>query len=408
MKKGAKFNPLRFLRAKAERRELSLDLDDVLASALLRGDRITEATARGVPALYAGVSFIAGMVSMLPVRLYSEADGKTKPLADPRTALINDDTGDLLDGVQLKAALVTDYLLNGRAYAYVKWRRNKVESIHYVKQSEVGYQKNADPIFKTATYYIGGRQIEGEYLVRLLKDTRDGVTGSGIVDSCNACLTIAADLLKYEGVLAKTGGTKKGFLKSQKRLDKDALDAVKKAWAKLWGSPNCDAMVLNDGMDFMEASGTSVEQQLDERKRNNYAEISKLLNLPASVLDGTATEAVFRQVVKTAVTPIVAALETALNRALLLESEKGEKYFSFDMNELLRGDMKTRFEAYRTAIQGGFMTRDEVRYREDLPELGFNLICLNLGDVYYNPETDEIYTPNTGETMKIKRGDEQN
>lgn len=228
MKKGAKFNPLRFLRAKAERRELSPDLDDVLASALLRGDRITEATARGVPALYAGVSFIAGMVSMLPVRLYSEADGKTKPLADPRTALINDDTGDLLDGVQLKAALVTDYLLNGRAYAYVSWRRNKVESIHYVKQSEVGYQKNADPIFKTATYYIGGRQIEGEYLVRLLKDTRDGVTGSGIVDSCNACLTIAADLLKYEGVLAKTGGTKKGFLKSQKRLDKDALDAVKK------------------------------------------------------------------------------------------------------------------------------------------------------------------------------------
>ena len=54
------------------------------------------------------------------------------------------------------------------------------------------------------------------------------------------------------------------------------------------------------------------------------------------------------------------------------------------------------------------MTQDEVRYREDLPELGFNLIRLNLGDVYYNPATDEIYTPNTGETMKIKRGDEQN
>ena len=103
------------MRVKAERRELSPDLDDVLASALLRGDRITEATARGVPALYAGVSFIAGMVSTLPVRLYSEADGKTKPLTDPRTALINDDTGDLLDGVQLKAALVTDYLLNGGA-----------------------------------------------------------------------------------------------------------------------------------------------------------------------------------------------------------------------------------------------------------------------------------------------------
>ena len=36
MIKSAKFNPLRFLRAKAEKRELSPDLDDVLASALLQ------------------------------------------------------------------------------------------------------------------------------------------------------------------------------------------------------------------------------------------------------------------------------------------------------------------------------------------------------------------------------------
>lgn len=42
-----------------------------------------------------------------------------------------------------------------------------------------------------------------------MKDTRDGVTGSGIVDSCNACLTIAADLLKYEGVLAKQAALKR-------------------------------------------------------------------------------------------------------------------------------------------------------------------------------------------------------
>ena len=41
MIKSAKFNPLRFLRAKAEKRELSPDLDDVLATALLRGDRVT-------------------------------------------------------------------------------------------------------------------------------------------------------------------------------------------------------------------------------------------------------------------------------------------------------------------------------------------------------------------------------
>lgn len=51
-----------------------------------------------------------------------------------------------------------------------------------------------------------------------------------------------------------------------------------------------DMIILNDGMDFVESSGSSVEMQLNERKVTNANEICKIFNVPPSVLDGTASE----------------------------------------------------------------------------------------------------------------------
>ena len=41
-------------------------------------------------------------------------------------------------------------------------------------------------------------------------------------------------------------------------------------------------------------------------------------------------------------------------------------YFAFDTKELLRGDLQSRFAAYKTALDANFMQIDEVRYAEDM------------------------------------------
>jgi hypothetical protein len=110
------------------------------------------------------------------------------------------------------------------------------------------------------------------------------------------------------------------------------------------------------------------------------------------------------------VMPVLKAIECALNRELLLEREKGSFYFAFDTKEMLKGDIKERFEAYKTAIESNFMQIDEVRYMEDLPALGINWIKLGLDSVLYNPKTKEIYTPNTNmaQNMEDLKGGEEN
>ncbi len=94
-------------------------------------------------------------------------------------------------------------------------------------------------------------------------------------------------------------------------------------------------------------------------------------------------------------------IECALNRDLLLEKEKGSLYWAFDTKELLKGSMKERFDAYKTALDANFMQVDEVRFAEDMEPLGLTWIKLGLQDVLYDPKTNTIYTPNTNQMQRM-------
>jgi HK97 family phage portal protein len=160
-------------------------------------------------------------------------------------------------------------------------------------------------------------------------------------------------------------------------------------------------MVLNDGLDFHEISSTAAEMQMNELKQSNATEVAKLLHISPSVMGGTATRNDIESLARLAAIPLMNVIQCALNRDLLLESEKGKLYFSFDTKELLKGDMATRYAAYKTALDGNFMQIDEVRYAEDLEPLGLTWVKLGLNDVLYDPKTKQIYTPNTDKTAKM-------
>ena len=91
------------------------------------------------------------------------------------------------------------------------------------------------------------------------------------------------------------------------------------------------------------------------------------------------------------------AVETAINRALLLEDERQTMYFVVDTAELLKGDIRSRYEAYRIGLEANFLQPDEVRYKEDMPPLGLNFIKLGLNDVLYDPVSKTFYARNTNQ-----------
>lgn len=390
-----------FKRKKEIREEV---IGESLLTALLSPDMVTVDQALNIPTFASCVEFISNTIAMLPVKLYKEEEGKVSPIKDDvRVKLLNDDTKDTLDGHQFKKALIADYLINGAGYVYINKERNKFKSLHYVDYLNVSVNKNVDPIFKSYDILCNAKTYRDFEFLKLTRKTKDGVTGKGIVEESQQALSVAYNSLAYENVLVKTGGNKKGFLKSENKLTQEDLNALKTAWNSLYKNNTESVVILNKGLDFKESSNTSVEMQLNENKRTNAIEICKLFNIPPSMLDGKATEDEYNNAIKIAILPILYAFQTALNKDLLLEREKESFYFAFDTKELLKGDMKKRFEAYEIAIRNGFMQIDDIRYLEDFEPFGLEFIKLGLQDVLYNPKTKEIYTPNTDKTSNISK-----
>ena len=173
-------------------------------------------------------------VASLPVNLYSESAETTKIEKDPRADLLNDDTKDTLDGFQFKRALVEDYLLLWWGLCYINRMRNDVKSLHFVDYPHIAVNKNTDPIYKKAEIQVNGENYRDFQFIKLLRKTKDGITGTGILKESNTMLSVAYNQMIYEEVLVKTGGNKKGFLKASGRLWSEALAELKKGWKDLY------------------------------------------------------------------------------------------------------------------------------------------------------------------------------
>ena len=171
---------------RTERRSQEQTLDgsqlDTALRAALGGSAVTVRSVLNSPAVSGSVGFIAGTVASLPIRLYRNKNGQSEEVTDDyRLRLLNEETGDLLDAFQWKCTLVRDYLLPGNGYTYVDWVSNRIDGLYYVDPMQVSAEIGADPIFKTARFFIGGRSYRDYEIMRILRNTRDGVTGSGLV-----------------------------------------------------------------------------------------------------------------------------------------------------------------------------------------------------------------------------------
>ena len=372
--------------------EITPPIDDVLLHALITGEAMTREKAMTLPAVAGAVDFISNMIACMPVKLYKYKQGKVEEVTnDNRVRLLNNDTGDTLDPFQLKKAMVEDYLLGKGGYAYIKKSLNEVTGIYYVQDIYISFLKNYKPIFKEYTIMVEGEQYYPFEFIKLLRKTQDGAEGVGVCVELSKALETAYQTLLYQLGLVKTGGNKRGFIKSDNKLDQNSIDTLKEAWRNLYANNESNVVVLNKGLEFQEASNSSVEMQLNESKRTLQDEINNIFHIQGD----------FYETFKQAIYPIVKAFETALNRDLLLEKEKKNYFFTFDCKEIIKANINERYQAYKLAKEVGLMTINEMRKEENLNFIeGLDVINVGLGAVLYDTNTHQYYVPNKNETSQ--------
>lgn len=367
---------------------------DVLLQALLNSQPVTREQALTLPAVSGAVDFISGMIASMPVKLYKYKDGKVESKDDdPRVTLLNGDTGDTLDAFQMKKSMVEDYLLGKGGYAYIRRNRNDANGLFYVKDIFISAIPNFKPIYKDYYFIVEGETYQKYEFIKLLRNTKDGATGVGLTEEVGTALETAFNTLLYQLNIVKSGGNKKGFLKSQRKLGQDEINVLKQAWNNLYANNTENVVVLNNGLEFQEASNSSVEMQLNESKKTLQNEINNIFHIYPDDFYRTFKEGIY---------PIVRAFTTAINKDLLLEKEKNKMFFEFDVKEILKANTKERYEALKIAKEIGLMTINEMRKEENMNYIeGLDVINVGLGAVLYDTNTHQFYTPNTDTTANI-------
>lgn len=370
------------------REEITPPVNDVLLEALLNKEVITREKALTLPAVSGAVDFISNTIASMPVKLYKVKQGKVESLVDDtRVRMLNGDTGDTLDAFQMKKAMVADYLLGKGGYCYIEKSRNEVVALRYVEDIYITVLKNFKPIFKDYVILVEGEQYQPYDFIKLLRNTTDGASGKGLTVEVSKALETAYQTLLYQLGLVKSGGNKKGFLKSTRKLGQDEINTLKKAWSKMYAENSENVVVLNNGLEFQEANFSSVETQLDQNKNTLRDEINQIFHINPSDFMITFKEAIY---------PIIRAFETALNRDLLLEKEKKNHFFEFDVKEIVKASLEERYQSYKLAKETGFMTLNEIRRAENMEDVkGLDVVNVGLGAVLYDVKTHTYYTPNT-------------
>ena len=388
-----------------EKRAEVVTADDHLLS-LLKNIEITPETAMEIPAVSACIGFISSIVAALPVKLYQENKDKniTEEVKDDlRLRLLNDETGDLLDPFQMKKAVIEDYFLYGGGYIYPEMYGNEFVSLRYIRYGAISsFLYGKDPVFKVGEYVLSnGMSLRDDEVIKLLRDTKDGLKGESIITAHQQILSTMYREIVYEKLLISSGGNKKGFLTSESKLSPEMMADLRQKWQEMYANTGNTMMILNKGITFHESSNTSVEMQLNENKARNNELICQIFNLSADAVSGRLDGDALTAVIKAAVVPVITAFEAALNKGMLLPSERDLMYYTFDTTELLKGDILKRYQAYKTGLECNVLQIDEARYKEDLPPLGLNWIKLGLQDVLYDPKTKTIYTPNMNQSMTM-------
>lgn len=394
--------------AAIEQQELT-EFEDTLIQATRNDRPVTKEEALNIPAVAGCVNKIADTVASIPIKLYKNTNGKVEEVNDRRVRLLNSETGDTLDAYQFKRAMVVDMLLDKGGYAYINKVNGTIESIHYVDARNVSFSSNCNPIFKDHKILVYGEEYNSFEFISFLRNTKNGYDGEGIVKENEQLLTMTYNAMKYENTLVATGGNRKGFLLSPRKLTKDVMKQLKQSFRSLYSNNTENVIVLNEGIQFKESSNNCVELQLSENKELNNNDICKLFNVPPSIINGGVVNEQDKNLFIDTIMTTLSRFQTAINKGMLLEKEKDHGdgsyyYFAFDTNELTKGDIEKRFKSYELASKYGFMMTDEIRRKENLPELGLDFIRLGLQDVLYDPAKGTIYTPNTGQTGNIHGG----
>lgn len=361
----------------------------MLGAASSSGVHVNAKIAMGVSAVFACVAVKANAIASLPLNLYRRGpDGKGREIAYGHAlhSLLHDAPNEEMTSFDARIALQANLELHQNAYLVIERNSNgDVVALHVIPPEKIEPERVGRS--KVLQFRYNGEYLDLSQVIHLKGLTFNGLTALSLTHTARESIGLAAALDKNAGYFFKNGSFPGGFVKLPAELKTpEAVKAYLAKWHAQTGGDKAHSLkVLDGGADYKEGRSPNRESQFDESRDRQAKDIARIFNVPQHKVGiiGNQPRANVEQeninFVTDTVRPICKRWEQALNQKLLTPEDRTQYVIKFDLNALLRGAFKDRNEAYAIGRQWGWLSVNEIRELEGLPDIG------SQGDVYLQP-----------------------
>lgn len=351
------------------------------------GATVNEDTANGIAAYWRGKNAVANSFKSLPCHLYQRLPNKRRKVVydHPAARLVSDSPSPTWGPARFKQVSMLWRFDWGNFCAEIE-RTNggKPVALHPIHTSRVyRHWEGKKMTFKVLNNNGTTATIEPADMLHFMFvpwwDGTWGISPIGVGRNSFG-LTVTAD--EYGGKYFANSALPSVVVTTSDNMEKPERDEFRREWAEIYGGDNEGGVAILSNApggttDVKTISGIPAKDaQFIETRVYQVREMARWLGVPVHKLYDME-HAHYNNLEHSqidystdSVMPHAIEAEEELTRKLLTQRERESGlYFAYNMEGLLRGDMKTRYESHNIAINGGWGLRDEARALEDLEPL---------------------------------------
>ena len=359
------------------------DLFGVMPS--FAGPAVTPKTSMKVSIVFACVRLIAGAIAQMPVHIFEQSEKSDKQRVPNHSLanLFNLQPTPAWSAAAFWEFIVSSMLLHGDGYAVLLRDRNgDVEEILPISPVGMNVVNNNGRLNYFFTLDGTPRGFDQDDILHFPGFGFNGLKSMSVIQ-WGAFNSIGLELAmeQHSGEFFKSGSTQRVAVVKKGKWDEQQKEKFRTAWVKAYGGVENAKfpLVLDESTDVKALSLSAKDSQLLESREFQITDIARAFGLPSFMVNqeqkttswGSGIGEIGLSFLRFTLGPHLNRFEQEVNRKLFL---KKPMFAEFIAANLMRLTLKDRNEAYRQAIGGsqgpGWMSIDEVRKLENLPELG--------------------------------------
>lgn len=355
------------------------------------GVEVTPETALGVPILQNCVTLLAESIAQLPLELYRRQPNGQRELAlsHPLYDVLRYQPNGFQSPYELREGGQIALGLRGNSYNWIdRHEDGNVKALYPLANDQIQVLKGADLM---PYYRVGSGEVVP---MRMIHHVRWGslnhYQGMSPIELHAEAVGLAQAVRQYTGKSFANGVAVSGVIErpreAQAIKDQTTIDRILDQWGSKFGGMDNTKKVafLQEGMTFKPVSMSHVDSEILGILKLAGADIARIYKIPLPMVNDldkanyNTIEQLLIQFVVFALLPWVKRHEQAMMRDFLLPQDRREYFIEFNLSGLLRGDQKSRYEAYAIGRQWGWLSVNDIRRLENMPPVAG-------GDVYLQP-----------------------